>query len=198
MREAAGLMETMLNNRKGINFDEKVQERVRLVDDRDIERQYRSLKEKVAALRRQSILDNVVSKKEGFSMATINPQSVSENPKKLQLHSVLNTKIVPQHRRESHSSKKVQPPFTSNNLPLPKDKYLHQLNDQSHLNFNHHIDHMTKRAQHYKHKSIKLQDTLESVIRERDETDRINKQIGDEIMRLRAETLSYKYQQDNN
>jgi len=38
MREAAGLMETMLNNRKGINFDEKVQERVRLVDDRDIER----------------------------------------------------------------------------------------------------------------------------------------------------------------
>jgi hypothetical protein len=38
MREAAGLMEVMLNSKNGVNFDEKVQERVRMVDDKDIEK----------------------------------------------------------------------------------------------------------------------------------------------------------------
>lgn len=38
MREAAGLMEVILSNRKGIEFDEKVQERVRMVEEKDIEK----------------------------------------------------------------------------------------------------------------------------------------------------------------
>ena len=48
-------MEIIIANRSNIFIDEMVQEKVRLMDDKEVEKKYRVLQEKVNVFRKESI-----------------------------------------------------------------------------------------------------------------------------------------------
>lgn len=95
MREAAGLMQMLLNQQTKLQFDEKMQEGLRLMDDKDIEKEYKLLKDKLKALRNHSILQGNQPKKYQPYFTVPNPEVINDKTRKLHQEKVLDFKVDP-------------------------------------------------------------------------------------------------------
>lgn len=56
-------MQMLLSQQGKLKFDEQIQEGLRLMDDKDLEKEYKLLKEKLAALRKYAIIQENQPKK---------------------------------------------------------------------------------------------------------------------------------------
>ena len=132
-------MEIVLNNKGKLNVDQKGQERVRMMDDKNLEKEYLALKEQLSAFRRQTLMQQFLEKKSNHMPSPINPEVQSDKHRKMQINKVIAMNILPNKKERSHSSsKKLE------NLPPhpPADK-----NCQHYQTILiQHLDHMTKRA----------------------------------------------------
>lgn len=95
MREAAGLMTMLLQQPNSLQVDEKIQEKLRLTEDREIEREYKALKDRLASARRQSIIQGTLTKKYNPYFTVPNPEAVQDKTKKLQRQRVLDFRVDP-------------------------------------------------------------------------------------------------------
>ena len=138
--------------------------------DKNIEREYRLLKDKMAVVRRQALLQGLTDKKQSATSNLINPEAINDKcRKRLSIHKFVDYKYQPIVKRQGGSGSSHEKSVSREKMSVSRQKVHRQHNNQQriHLCFNQQMQHMTKRAQHYKHKSFKLQQALDTVLREK-------------------------------